>query len=230
MKYYIYISDDTLEMLYSQLPVPMRKMLAAELKIDFKVISATVKDRLPEESRYSLLKIFCKHLRENGLVGGIDTPKSYVSCALPMHLVTARAFRDFPCFFSGHTERTAIALGGSPKHLIGQPPLDEHSMGGRSNLLALSESLYRYFGLESDIKPGEDAAPHAVTGVRPSGVGPETLYSVVILDRDNTRRGYHTMEVEFMAKVLLHGRELKLKDQTLTSVLLGSPLYVAMGS
>ena len=41
MRYYVYVSDSKVDMLYSQMPRGIRDRIAAELKIDLKVISAS---------------------------------------------------------------------------------------------------------------------------------------------------------------------------------------------
>lgn len=38
MKYYIYISSLKVDMLFEQLPAPLKKKIAAELKIDLKIL------------------------------------------------------------------------------------------------------------------------------------------------------------------------------------------------
>ena len=57
MRYYVYVSDSKVDMLYSQMPSGLRDRIAAELKIDLKVVSVSVSGRRSEETRYSKLQL-----------------------------------------------------------------------------------------------------------------------------------------------------------------------------
>jgi hypothetical protein len=84
LKYYLYISDSKLSMLYDQLPERTRSKLAAELKIDLKVISATVKKGETQQNQLSKLEVLVEYLNESEEVGSIELPGKYFSGCLPM--------------------------------------------------------------------------------------------------------------------------------------------------
>lgn len=207
LKYYLYVSDSKLAMLFDQMPVKMRSRLAAELKIDLKFISATLKKGEPQENRFSKLKLLVKYINDNAAVGSIDYPGEYFAGRLQMRWGIWGEDWSLPeeriVYFTGRSPRTAVGLGGSPHHLIGscpnQPVLD--SMGGKSNLLRILSALSqdpefssgRYGGCE------EGRAASAI------------MYSLEKMPGP-------AQSLEFLAKTLISER----------GVILGTPVYVAL--
>ena len=61
MKYYLYISDTKVDMLYPQIPKPILKRIASSLSIDLKLLGAEVnigvKGNLSDETRYAKVQI-----------------------------------------------------------------------------------------------------------------------------------------------------------------------------
>ncbi len=65
MKYYIYISDTKVDMLYPQIPQPLLKRIASNLSIDLKLFGAEVnigaKSGSSEETRISKVRIVSEY-------------------------------------------------------------------------------------------------------------------------------------------------------------------------
>ncbi|MCI0689871.1 MAG: hypothetical protein L0Y54_21920 [Sporichthyaceae bacterium] len=55
MKYYLYVSDRKVDMLFDQIPRRLRRRLAAEAKVDLKVASVTLTSAHDDHTRYSKL-------------------------------------------------------------------------------------------------------------------------------------------------------------------------------
>src|SRR2546430_8272052 len=76
LKYYLYVSDKKVDMLYQQVPKRMLQKIASELSINLKLVAAevgaTIKSASSEETRYSKLKIVAKYIEEHENVGTID--------------------------------------------------------------------------------------------------------------------------------------------------------------
>jgi hypothetical protein len=209
LKYYLYVSDSKLAMLYDQMPENTRSKLATELKIDLKLISATVKKGEGQQNQFSKLRLLTEYLNESGEVGSIEFPGKYFAGSLPMRWGIWGEDWSPPeqriVYFTGVAGETTVGLGGSPEHMIGpgrkEPVLD--SMGGKSNLLRilsalskepeLSSRLQRYQGFEAE------RAALAITQSVDKLPGP-------------------AQSLEFLAKSLMTG----------PGVLLGTPLYVAL--
>src|SRR5712692_3005987 len=121
MKYYIYISDAKLAMLYAQLPRSFLHKIASELSINLKLvvteIGATIKGNQNEITRYTKLQTIVKYIEKHFDVGTIDEPKTYFKGTLPMQW--GRILRSGVVYFGGTTPRATIALGGSRQHVLG---------------------------------------------------------------------------------------------------------------
>jgi hypothetical protein len=78
VKYYLYVSDTKLDMLYAQIPRPVLERLAVELKVDLKVLGVVLRTNpLEDETRYAKLEVVTKYLEREGYVGTIDEPAEY---------------------------------------------------------------------------------------------------------------------------------------------------------
>jgi hypothetical protein len=84
MKFYIYVSDAKLDMLFAQMPMPISKRIAADLSIDLKVVSVSLTHTPSDASRYSKLKVVTKYIEENEKVGSVGSPRAYFKGVLPM--------------------------------------------------------------------------------------------------------------------------------------------------
>ncbi len=116
MKYYIYISDTKLDMLYPQVPHEIKKKVATEFGIDFKLLKATRKAEVEsEENRITKLEAVLAFIREYGNLGSVEEPNDYFEDTLPMRFQII----DEMMYLSGRTEQTILGLGGSAQHLLG---------------------------------------------------------------------------------------------------------------
>src|SRR5579862_7450823 len=92
LRYYVYISETKLDMLIEQIPEIERSKLAAELKIDVKVLTLTVhKDIELAANRSSRLRAVLKHLAHRNWVGPIEEGGEYCVATLPMTWGTMEA-------------------------------------------------------------------------------------------------------------------------------------------
>jgi hypothetical protein len=115
-KYYEYVSDSKVDMLFASVPVSLRERFAAELKIDLRLVSATVTERPREETRYSKLAVVLRYFQKEVEVGSVDDPAAYFQGTLVMRwgpISNGRAI-----YFGGVTERTVLGMGGSRKHVL----------------------------------------------------------------------------------------------------------------
>src|SRR5258708_39832202 len=120
MKYYVYISDTKVDMLYPQIPKSLLKKIASNLSIDLKLLGAEVnigaKGSPSDETRYAKVKIVSEYIEKHLDVGTVDAPSTYVKGRLSMRQGT---FKDQAAYFGGETTQTVLALCGSIKHIIG---------------------------------------------------------------------------------------------------------------
>ena len=120
MKYYIYISDDKIDMLYPQIPKPLLQRIAADLKIDLKLFGAEVsvasKSSPSDETRYDKVRLVSEFIEKHQDVGSIDAPSTYFKGTLFMKYGSPV---KVVIYFGGVTSNTILGLCGSLKHVIG---------------------------------------------------------------------------------------------------------------
>ncbi len=85
MKYYIYISDTKVDMLFPQVPHDIKKTVATKFGLDIKLFSASRKTETEsEENRITRLEAVLEFIREYGNLGSTDDPDDYFEDVLPM--------------------------------------------------------------------------------------------------------------------------------------------------
>jgi len=213
MRYYVYVSDSKVDMLYSQMPRGIRDRIAAELKIDLKVISVSVSGKRSEETRYSKLQLVTTFLEKNASIGSVHAPEAYFRGRLPMRWGPYGSEDSEMVYFGAVTSGTVVGLGGSMQHVIG----------------AMGESV------APTGTPGLSSAPFYITsvlrhelGLTPASVdddelGLEDTWNSNVLHATRRMRG-PLQGLEFLARRLLFGRY----HDTEIRVLPGTPIYVAL--
>jgi hypothetical protein len=135
MKYYLYISDTKVDMLYEQIPHDGNMKTSTEFGFDLKFAKASRKvEEETESNRYTRLDTVLQVLQDSGEIGSLDDPREYVRAQFPMRFAPwgskAKAFRwgsrseqskstaQFVCFV-GKTGDFEVLLWGSAKHMLG---------------------------------------------------------------------------------------------------------------
>jgi hypothetical protein len=124
LRYLVYLSDLKLQMLFDQIGEPVRRSLAAELKLDVKLISMTLSSpsidpALRRRSRLTKLALVEEHLERHHDIGDITAPNGYFKVQMAMDW---KPFDDDTVLFCGYATDTLVVLGGSTSHLVGVPP------------------------------------------------------------------------------------------------------------
>src|ERR1700683_2245150 len=125
LRYYLYISDTKLEMLFEQIDQSVRKRISAEFKIDLKIASLTLRRAdNPGPTRVAKLRIVERFIDAHHDVGTIEEPgREYFRGQMNMQwgdmAVPAVCFRGTDAQGS-----EGVLLVGSKYHVIGEiPPL-----------------------------------------------------------------------------------------------------------
>jgi hypothetical protein len=85
MKYYIYISDAKVDMLFPQVPHDIKKKVATEWKMDLKLLSASRRTETEsDDNRVARLETVIDFIREYGNLGSVDAPDEYIQDTLLM--------------------------------------------------------------------------------------------------------------------------------------------------
>jgi hypothetical protein len=223
-RYYIYVSDAKVEMLYEQLPRPLLSRLAAEVKVDLKVIGVTIKQAESQPTvRAAKLAIVERYLESQFPVGTIENPGSYFRGCMSMKWGWARLEREEAmALFVGHKESETVVLGGSRKHVLGEMPSEGP---GASYPLSIVGALRDKI---SDDPRFASFAPEDEEGVRADHPPEDWLSAAVFVDVESLPQ-----TVEFLARNLLDGT-VEVPEDGLRGpveqrhVTLGTPLFVAL--
>jgi len=115
MRYYVYISESKVEMLYAQIPRKLIENIAGKLTIDLKLIKTEFSESPKEKTLHSKIQIIEDYLNDQGLIGNTHALKSYIKGVEHMK------WGHYPSglvYFGSKTD-VIIGLGGSEKHVIG---------------------------------------------------------------------------------------------------------------
>lgn len=215
MKFYIYISDAKVDMLYSQIPQGPLKKIATELRIDLNILGAgigtTLKKEQIEQNRYSRLQVVVKYIekQKNPKIGTVDAPETFFKGTLPM---LWGPLTEEIVYFAGSTEQTILGLGGSLHHVIGNNGGTTGGVGGSSMPFEMVNAL--------------------IKGLQPQGSYPDEFFDPVLalmtVESLFGERAGTGQQLEFLATKYLSGPSQLAAQGEPTQVLLGSPIYVAL--
>ncbi len=223
MKYYIYVSDTKVDMLYEQIPISLRNKLAAELKIDLKLLSASFSEKDLDETRFSKLDIVVNYIKKHQRVGRVDQPESYFQGMMDLRWGPLFSRLSGAIYFGGTTPHTILGLGGSLKHVIGE--VGSAEAGATSQPMSSTPSLL--YLLASNIRPDLS------TDSQPSTNAENQQALLDVANVTKTMQG-PSQRLEFLAKRLLDSEgpaEIRgLYGFSKKRVLLGTPIYVALAA
>ncbi len=207
MRYYVYISESKVEMLYSQIPPSLLENIAGKLTIDLKLIKTEFSESPKEKTLHSKIQIVENYLSEQGLIGDTKSPKSYIKGSEIMR------WGQYPSglVYFGSVTDVIIGLGGSEKHVIGNVGNSHpHSHSATPNLVA---------ALKEQVVP---PSPHEGN--------PESV-ALAGVELATTQMDGLQQKMEFLAKNLIcfpsDSFEYTWGGRSGKPVILGSPLYVA---
>jgi hypothetical protein len=225
MKYYIYISDAKVDMLFPQITQEAKKRIATEFKFDLKLLSASRRTETEsDDNRFTRLEAVVAFIRQYGNLGTVDQPDEYVQgnlemCWGPYADGTRYSDEESPLiYFGGVTDQTIVGLGGSAKHVLGNTGLSHaHSHSATPFLI---RRLGKELGLRSE---GQSHTNEAGGNTSADEDGSE-YWPLRATELATTQMKGPKQQVEFVAKRLLYGKGYSKKKK----VLLATPLYVAL--
>lgn len=214
MRYYVYVSDAKLDMLYGQIPSRLLSRIVAELKLDVKVLAVSIRERETDATRFEKLAVVENYIDRHFDVGTVHDPAPWFRGQLHMR---SGIYGDEPgglLYFSGVQDGVLVALIGSAHHLIGQ----------RSQPSAIQMSYSRAPSLFTLLRRDSIDGSHAEDEIQPEKTDQRALAEVH--DFANALRGVREPS-EFLARRLLSG-SVPDGEAPVRTVLLGTPLYVAL--
>jgi hypothetical protein len=228
LKHYLYISKTKVEMLYEQVASSAKENRSLEWALGVKALKLTRKTETQDEPDLDdKLKAVIEEIEALCLVGTAADPKEYIKGTLPMrwglYRDAGRPDEEPPLvYFGGRIPDSVFGLGGSSRHVIGN--CGASATGSRSATPALITHLLDGLGLPRE---GWNSWPRIRD--RDDLFDYETCAAIALAT--GHLKGPDQV-LEFYAKTLWTGRFLDRHSGTegMTSVLLGSPLYVALAS
>lgn len=133
MKYYVYVSESKINMLFDQIGLSDKEERTTSLEFDLKVLKGRVeKSKGIPANKFKKLNTVIKQLEKEKLVGSITDPSQYIKGCLKMIWTTWSMARlpHSPITFWGHmSEKLTLALAGSKYHLLGEQRRGRTSSG-----------------------------------------------------------------------------------------------------
>ncbi|EIE99896.1 DUF7019 family protein [Saccharomonospora glauca] len=204
-RYYVYISDDKVDMLLSQIDPALLRKRTTEVSVTLPLLGAKRGvEAASKADRIARLERVVRYVHDFGDVGSIEEPGQFFGGILPMRWGPFHG--TSLVYFGGESDGIVVGLGGSGKHVLGASAADDTEGVPRSVTPNLLE------GLAAEPEIGD------LLGV--GTASDDEALRAVALATANLRGPLQN--VEFVAKRLLHGRV----DGR--HVVLGSPLYVAL--
>jgi hypothetical protein len=233
LKSYLYVSDSKVKMLYAQIPSALRDKIAVELKVDLKVVGASVKQAQRNETRYSKLRVVMSYLESSMPIGTVEEPSAYFRGQLPMRW--GRLADDAPfTLFSYHGQGTYLGLVGSSRYITGSkgearvvaggddPPSSWHVSQIWNYIQNHQNGLVQHLRDKKNFNQNLSVDTLAPEVDRSSVQVLEDVVAVV-----QNFRG-PVQELEFVAARLLSSKVPENNDRPTTRAILGTPLYVAL--
>jgi hypothetical protein len=226
LEYYAYLSEQTIQRLFEQIPKKLLPTIAAELGIDLYFLTIKVtKDKGEQEKALTtqlqaVVAYLEKHQSEQ--VGTIDNPKMYIKGTLPMFsYFLPQGFgvkeSDQPelIYFGGSTNATILGLAGAASYVYvdtnGRMKQVSSSLPFLVNVIAKE---YKIIPANSRFRPFRDSTTQA-------------LAAMEYMEEYN-RQGNQLQNYSFFAKLKLDSQKVsEWRGRGGYRMLLASPLYVA---
>jgi hypothetical protein len=218
VRFYTYVSEAKLDMLFGQIPPKMVSRLSAEAKVDLKVISLTVHKDRTEADMYGRLEIVEAYLDRIHEISWMTQPSAWFRGECDLRMSGYGRASDAPVLMTGREGSTVVVLIGSAHHLIGQRVSPESATVGHSML----PSLFRL--VQQAVDDRLVTAPDGIPRRESAAEKEQMLHQVVQLGRGLRGPGSPS---DFLARRLLSGVVTDGQGEQL-DVVVGTPLYVAL--
>jgi hypothetical protein len=221
MRYYEYISDSKVDMLFPQVPRSILEIVSVELGINIGIFDAKVTiGGKTDSNRVARLMAVEKYLISSEKIGTVSAPTSWFRGSEPATSFSLPLPPDQTVvFFLINSPSYTVALGGSPQHIIGNvvPKSDfEYSKSHLPSLLGSLNSL-----MEKCVNLPDDGLPYSAhSGV--TDFGSPHPWTQIICDLSD-RQNMPKQDVSFLA------RKIVSEEYCGKTITLGTPLYVTSG-
>ncbi|RRR99200.1 DUF7019 family protein [Glycomyces terrestris] len=242
LRYFLYISDAKLDMLFEQIDPAQRRRVSMELGLDLKLASVVLRQGdPPRTARLAKLRIVERYIDRHHQVGtGVQPGAAFFRGSMPMRWgwLSNGYEPESPTngfdtvFFRGQDANGIVMLAGSRRHVLGEEPTEENqrlvAYSATPNIMAvIAENLsarpdlaedWRLLRADADI--GNEAAM-AVLGHPEDGLH----------DATRIRLSGPSQDLEYLAVPLIQGEVPNdAQPSRHTRAILATPLYVAVAA
>ena len=230
LKYYVYLSEPKVEMLYSQMPFLIREKLETEIKLNLKIVEVSFSKKQFSDNIYTKLGVVLAYLHECNIVGSISAPQQYF--AGTMNMGWAQIYPGV-LFFGGVFNNVTIELGGSMNNLLGYKWSSDDIPTGISHtpwlISLLSKELEMLFPFDSTNTRYGQVQGGSVEGVPPKEYEKRVLSATShwVYDITQSPLKYQIGKFEFVAKVLRNTNYDPRMPGSDKKIILGTTNYVA---
>jgi hypothetical protein len=125
LRYFLYVSDSKLDMLFGQIEPSLLRRISVEAKVDLKLAAVTLRNAQDREPvRMAKLRIVERYLEQNNQIGTIERPgDDYFHGQMEMRwgwLADNPGDRLPIVFFRGLRGSHLVLLAGSRRHVLGE--------------------------------------------------------------------------------------------------------------
>lgn len=205
MRYYLYLSQTKLDMLFEQIPRKLLPRLVTGAKVDLKVVGVSLQRSGGELTWYDRLDIVEEYLAQEYDIGWMTEPSFWFRGDLGLRISVTPNGRG-PVFMTGVDGDLVVALVGSAHHVIGHEHTSPELRVGGSWLPAL-QALLRHGAENPGALDDQDTIRETVSFAG-RVTGPATW-------------------CEFLARQLMRGTVTGPGGRK-RDVVIATPLYVAM--
>jgi hypothetical protein len=127
LKYYIYISETKVNMLYPQIPAAFLSAAESEVKVSLGVVSTSLKSRGPEQAKElaGRVGVVAGYLRKHEKVGTPAEPQTWFQAEADLRWGVVREYASDIAFFGGRVGSRMLALLGSSESIVGAAQTSE---------------------------------------------------------------------------------------------------------
>lgn len=215
LQYYIYISDSKLDMLFDQIDQGLLKRICAEVRVDFKLLSVTLRDaRDPTPGRMDKLKVVECFIEMHHHIGTIENPgHEYFRGQMNMRWGW---LGEDGVWFQGSQPGGShcVGLAGSRHHVLGELRTSSY---GTSTLPSIVRALERIDNEQTSSDAAQAEFPAGWLSRIFWGDLPNSLHSTF----------FQSQDLRFLA-IPLMDIHAPLRHVGEAHIVLGTPLYLAM--
>jgi hypothetical protein len=223
LKYYLYLSESKIDMLFAQIPRAFLSGVSGELAVSLGFLSTKLKQDAEAMTKYSKLSVVLSYLEQHHDVGTVDQPAEYFKGTMELKWGQYNNYEEEVSplvYFGGRTEQTILGLGGSSQNVV----------GATGSGIARSHSVTPYLvaRLYEELEMTLSTEQKEYVEMVKRDHDDSSRYIAMAVDLATTQMSGENQRVEFIARRLAYFQKGDhggwSKDM---NILLGTPLYVA---